>query len=125
MNLFAHFNIRIIILNKSDYLSLVVLFFGGVQKVQDVNHMMLTKRQLQEWCRWCRDGAGYLHRLHLCKHNVRCREVQEVQAHVRCRVGSLQYIAEGKYRVVTEWAVGHSCRLFSSGSAKLRIRKSE
>ena len=24
----------------------------------------------------CRGGAGYLHRLHLSKHNIQCREVQ-------------------------------------------------
>ena len=29
----------------------------------------------------CRGGAGYLHRLHLSKHNIRCREVQ---AHLSC-----------------------------------------
>ena len=33
--------------------------------------------------RWCKGGAGYLHRLHLSKRNIRCREVQEVQAHLR------------------------------------------
>ena len=48
---------------------------------------------VQGRCRWCREGAGevqavqggagYLHRLHLSKHNVRCREVQGVQAHLR------------------------------------------
>ena len=67
----------------------------GVQKVQD---MMLA--EVQRWCRGCRggaggagevqgrcrgcrDSAGYLHHLHLSKHNIRCREVQEVQAHLR------------------------------------------
>ena len=38
---------------------------------------------VQGGCRWCRGGAGYLHRLHLNKHNIRCREVQGVQAHLR------------------------------------------
>ena len=38
---------------------------------------------VQGGCRWCRGGAGYLHRLHLSKHNIRCREVQVVQAHLR------------------------------------------
>ena len=28
-------------------------------------------------------GAGGLHHLHLGKHNIRCREVQAVQAHLR------------------------------------------
>ena len=66
----------------------------GVQKVQD---MMLAEVQgwckgckggaggageVQGRCRGCRDGAGYLHHLHLSKHNIRCREVQEVQAHL-------------------------------------------
>ena len=36
------------------------------------------------WCRGCRDGAGYLHHLHLNKHNIRCREVQ---AHLRLKLG--------------------------------------
>ena len=39
--------------------------------------------RVQGRCRWCRGGAGYLHHLHLSKHNIRCREVQEVQAHLR------------------------------------------
>jgi hypothetical protein len=39
--------------------------------------------EVQGRCRGCRDGAGYLHHLHLSKHNIRCREVQEVQAHLR------------------------------------------
>ena len=39
--------------------------------------------RVQERCRWCRGVAGYLHRLHLSKHNIRCREVQGVQAHLR------------------------------------------
>ena len=38
--------------------------------------------EVQGRCRGCRDGAGYLHHLHLSKHNIRCREVQEVQAHL-------------------------------------------
>ena len=50
---------------------------------------------MQGRCRWCRrgagavqgvqgrDGAGYLRHLHLNKHTIRCREVQEVQAHLR------------------------------------------
>ena len=39
--------------------------------------------EVQGRCRGCRDGAGYLQHLHLSKHNIRCREVQEVQAHLR------------------------------------------
>ena len=42
---------------------------------------------VQKRCRWCRGGAGYLHRLHLSKHNIRCREVQGVQAHLRSSAG--------------------------------------
>ena len=75
----------------------------GVQKVQD---KMIA--EVQEWCRgcrggagavqvvqgrcrWCRLGAGYLNRLHvhLSKHNnynIRCREVQGVQAQLRLRL---------------------------------------
>ena len=62
-----------------------------MQKVQDK-----MQAEVQEWCRgcrggagrvqgrcrWCRGCAGYLHRLHLSKHNIRCREVQGVQAHL-------------------------------------------
>ena len=70
----------------------------GVQKVQD---KMLAEVQMwcrgcrggacgagrvQGRCRWCRGGAGYLHRLHLSKHNIRCREVQGVQAHLRAKL---------------------------------------
>jgi hypothetical protein len=51
-------------------------------------------QEVQRRCRWCslregagevqvvQGGAGYLHRLHLSKHNIRCREVQGVQAHL-------------------------------------------
>ena len=31
----------------------------------------------------CRRGAGELHHLHLGKHNIRFREVQAVQAHLK------------------------------------------
>ena len=31
----------------------------------------------------CREVQGWLHHLHLGKHNIRCREVQAVQAHLR------------------------------------------
>ena len=62
-----------------------------MQKVQD---KMLAEvvQEVQRRCRWCREGkgrcrggAGYLHRLHLSKHNIRCRKVQGVQAHLRNR----------------------------------------
>ena len=56
----------------------------GVQKVQDI---MLA--EVQGRCRECRGGAGAvqggaggLHHLHLGKHNIWCREVQAVQAHL-------------------------------------------
>ena len=54
--------------------------------------------EVQERCRECKRGAGRcrtvragavqggaggLHHLHLSKHNIRCREVQAVQAHLR------------------------------------------
>ena len=75
-----------------------------VQKVQDV---MLA--EVQGRCRGCRSGAGSagamkgrcraaqgvqggaggLHHLHLGKHNIRCREVQAVQAHLRQNRGAL------------------------------------
>ena len=63
-----------------------------MQKVQD---QMLAEVQgwcrpgpgVQRRCRWCTEGAGggagYLHRLHLNKHNIRCNEVQGVQANLR------------------------------------------
>ena len=31
----------------------------------------------------CREVQGWLHHLHLGKHNIRCRRVQAVQAHLR------------------------------------------
>ena len=47
---------------------------------------------VQGWCRGYRGGAGgagrgagYLHRLHLSKHNIWCREVQGVQAHLNIK----------------------------------------
>ena len=46
--------------------------------------------RVQGRCRWCRGSAGYLHRLHLGKHNIRCREVQMVQAHLRYLYRPLQ-----------------------------------
>ena len=71
----------------------------GVQKVQDI---MLAEvqgpvqggagrcRAVQRGAGRCRGGAGrcrevqgWLHHLHLGKHNIRCREVQAVQAHLR------------------------------------------
>ena len=61
----------------------------GVQKVQDI---MLAEvqgrcREVQGGaCREvqgrCREVQGWLHHLHLGKHNIRCREVQAVQAHL-------------------------------------------
>ena len=64
-----------------------------MQKVQD--KMLAEVQGVQRRCRWCslregagevqvvQGGAGYLHRLHLSKHNIRCRRVQGVQAHLR------------------------------------------
>ena len=55
-----------------------------MQKVQDI---MLA--EVQGRCREvqgrCREVQGWLHHLHLGKHNIRCREVQAVQAHLRSR----------------------------------------
>ena len=31
--------------------------------------------EVQGRCRGCRDGRGYLHRLHLNKHEIRCRRL--------------------------------------------------
>ena len=53
--------------------------------------------QNQEGCREVQGGAGAavqggaggLHHLHLSKHNIRCREVQAVQAHLRAKVNQL------------------------------------
>ena len=63
-----------------------------MQKVQDI---MLA--EVQGRCRGvqggagrcravqerCREVQGGLHHLHLSKHNIRCREVQALQAHLR------------------------------------------
>ena len=60
---------------------------GGAGAVQEVQEGC---REVQGRCRRCRSGAGrcrevqgWLHHLHLGKHNIRCREVQAVQAHLR------------------------------------------
>jgi hypothetical protein len=53
-----------------------------VQKVQDIMLAVVQGR-----CRVvqgrCRGGAGRCRGLHHGKHNIRCREVQGVQAHLR------------------------------------------
>ena len=53
-----------------------------MQKVQDI---MLAEvqgrcREVQGGAGRCREVQGWLHHLHLGKHNIRCREVQAVQA---------------------------------------------
>ena len=56
-----------------------------MQKVQDI---MLAEvqgrcREVQGGAGAVQGGAGAVHHLHLGKHNIRCREVQAVQAHLR------------------------------------------
>jgi hypothetical protein len=80
--------------------------------------------EVQGRCRGCRDGAGYLHHLHLNKHDIRCREVQEVQAHLR-------YLPERMVHVIffpiQGSVTGGGCAMShsrSNGTARLYPRNS-
>ena len=57
----------------------------GVQKVQDIMLAVVQGRcrGVQGGAGRCRGGAGRCRGLHHGKHNIRCREVQAVQAHLR------------------------------------------